>query len=159
VDPVPILQKLLTDAIVDLPAPPESAILSHGAPAVDIGVCSLLAVYLQSVTPHQLNSNPRVTEGCAIVPQGRFAFQTWRCAPAAMPPGADTITAASLASLTDALAIWDGVVFRRGNGTLLPDGPSAKSALVSLTPLGPAGGMAGWQLLLDIELSRPTATS
>lgn len=157
-DPVPILQLLLTDATADLPDTPEKAFLSHGPPAVDIGVCSLLAVFLQSVTPRPLNSNPRVTEGCVMVPQGRFAFQTWRCQPSGIP-GADALTAASLAALGDALAIWDGITERQTAGTLLPEGPPAFAALVNLTPLGPSGSMAGWQILLDIELSRPVAAS
>lgn len=149
-----LLRWLLTDATADLDVPPDWADISHGPPAVDFGVCSLLAVYLAGVTPRQLTSNPRVTENCAQVPQGRFGFEVWRCAPA-LPSGADEVTAASLAALANACAIWNGITQRRGDGTLLPPGPPAITAMVSMTPVGPQGGMAGWQILLDVELSRP----
>lgn len=135
-------------------APPDRQYVAHGLNfAWD---CELLASSLVRVTLER-----QAGRGCAVIPVVSLAVTLLRCYPKAGDlgdeiPAASEIDQAAQVLAIDATALAGGLNDAWGSGDLFPSVPSIGCAQVTLfpgvEPLGPAGGLAGWRVTLDVRL-------
>lgn len=129
---------------------PERAYVSHGEPAAD---CEELTVHLSTLAPRALGTESSAR--CLVVPEVQFCLQLWRCVTTLendATPSATVLHDEALALTIDGWALWKYLTGLWKAGTLF-DGISCKNvAFGIMEPLGPTGGLAGWQLCLTVEV-------
>lgn len=133
--------------------PPERRYVSHGAPAAD---CEMLATY---ALPARVL--PAAGPGCATIPVASFAVVLYRCvtavadSPEPGPPPTSTLDAEARSLAVDGWALLRGFLAARRGGEFSAD--SGSVTVGPLQPLPPGGGIAGWQL--NVEVQGPAATA
>lgn len=133
------------------PGAPDRVFVSHGEPASD---CGQLTVHMTSVAPQSIGAAS--IERCAVVPQARFCVRLQRCVTAVdeatIIPGTAVLNAEAMALLIEGWALWKYLTRLWATGALL-DGIACKNLTWgTLEPLGPEGGLAGWQVCATVQV-------
>lgn len=139
---------------------PPSVFLSPGLPALD-RQCDTLCVYETAPSVNGAGETPSFPGAslrfAAIMFIG-LSVQAVRCVPIAREkngvwkyPTDEQLTEAAEKVMEDGWALWNGVVSELRDGDLF-ETPCQAVEFVSLTPLDPQGGMAGWTLALAVDL-------
>lgn len=134
---------------------PERQYVSHGEPGNEAGECECeeLTVHLSALQPRALDTPS--SSRCAVIPEVQFCIQLWRGVTVfenTDTPSATTLNDEALALTIDGWALWKHLTGLWKAGTLL-DGISCKNVTFgTMEPLGPTGGLAGWQLCLTVEV-------
>jgi hypothetical protein len=130
--------------------------LNPGLPAID-WQCDQLYVFESAPVVEALGGTGSV----------RFAWKTFvtlnatvvRCVPTGrvvnekyVPPSAADSTAAAQKVMEDMWALWNGVTSEILAGDLFDGFPCDDVRFVSMEPLDPQGGFAGWTLSLQVQL-------
>lgn len=140
------------------PPIPEYQAVVHGlAPPADR---EQLTVACTQIGPQ--STDPRTTE-CVVVPVAAFEVRVWRhweptidgqTPDSVHLPSVEEITEAALILARDAATVW-GLVRKALDGALFPSVPTITCNLITpgtLTPLGPAGRLAGWRWTCTVQL-------
>lgn len=132
-------------------APPAMQYVAHGlnfAWDCELVAASIVAVRMERQAGH----------GCAVIPVATLAVTLLRCYPKAGDggdnvPSSDEINAAARVLAVDAGALAGGLVDAWADGSLFAAVPcSAVTIIPGIEPLGPAGGLAGWRVTLEVRL-------
>lgn len=132
--------------------------VAHTAPAVERG-CEQLTVHMdpaRSIWNRAKPASPRVPERCQVALVARFILQLWRCWPEsdnelAVTPAAYSAAAAALH--VDLWCLETFIVQAAFAGTLFTGMTCKEVTTDSARGLGPQGGMAGWELPIEVLLS------
>lgn len=146
-----LLTDLLASAVAVVTAPPSRQFVAHGAFAHD---CELLATNLVigSTEADDLGAG---APSCSVIPVLQLQVTLLRCYPTVGDdlPTPEALTAASLTLADDAVALTGGLLDRWSAGTLFPTAgiDCDRVEVGELTPVGPAGGYAGWRTSFDVR--------
>lgn len=149
-----IAASLLSQAAGALTSAPARQLVSQGPPAWD---CEQLVVWLQRVRPRLIGGQTK----CAVVLVAEYHIGILRCVPTmrndGTPPAAADLTSSATGLYTDAAEIQQELLANWLDGTLLASvshpTPCQIVTVGDLTALAPAGGFAGWDFTLTIQLS------
>lgn len=126
---------------------PSLTFVGHTTPAAD---CDLLSVHSNGWTFE-------TGESCLVIPTLELVVTLWRCWPSVdgngNPPSGPVITAAALDLAVDGQALVRELGRARLNGTLFPTANMGCTnvSFVDVTPLAPAGGLAGWTVTILVS--------
>lgn len=134
---------------------PERTYVSHGEPSPQAGECECeeLTVTLATLQPRALETQS--SSRCAVIPEAQFCIQLWRTVTVFENydvPTAATLNDEALALTIDGWAMWKYLTGLWKGGTLLDGIPCKNVTFGIMEPLGPSGGLAGWQLCLTVEV-------
>lgn len=152
-----LLTSLLDEAVMALETtdgaavPPERQFIGHGIVAWD---CDLLSAYLVRITPKLLDPK---ANNCVVVMVASMAVVLLRCVPAVdgegNPPSADRLNEANRQLAIDGPAIQKHLTRAWSEGSW-PAGMLCRNVTWgALEPFAPAGGLAGWRLQVDVQLT------
>ena len=138
-------------------APPRRYV-SPGPPAWD---CELVAVHVGGPVVAPTSSGPgALAEGHRLQATGQvniidLVATILRCVPVMKADGsapvASSVTDASRVTLSDLWTIWNHIAHGRREGTLF-DGKCRDVTMDPAVTLAPAGGFAGWQVSVRVQL-------
>ena len=138
-------------------APPERVYVSHGRPAVD--GCEQLTVHAderRAVWHRSMPDRPNVPQTCLLAPVAVLVVQLWRCVPVAAedgtPPTAAELDTAADDLLIDAWCLLTQLYGEHKDGTLFTGVTCRNVTFGDLLALPPQGGMAGWELRVEVGL-------
>lgn len=132
-------------ALVDAGRPePDRVYRSHGQPAWDLCATDTLVAYVANLQPSPGSGRP----GCATVWRPEVHVQIIRCAPTVddrgKAPAAGALDASAAGLLDDAWALASAAPFGLGCDAV---------TIGAARALGPAGGVAAWDLPLTVTVT------
>lgn len=135
---------------------PDRRYLAHNRPPWD---CDQLVVWVA-----RFGQKPSVSAArqgpCTFIHQATFGVEIVRCHPALeddagkpLTPARDTLDDAGGAFITDGWVLWQYLIDRNLDGSLIPDASCRDTTVAEALPFGPAGGFASWQLSITATLT------
>ena len=150
-------QEILTNAVAALAAngiaAPARRYVSPGEIADD---CEQMVVQLSRVYSGFPGGEILAPEKCGFVRTGEFLLRLIRCVldtEDQLPPTDAELDARGRTLLQDVWVLHQGLIERYGSGAFLAR--CQDLALGGASPVGPEGGLGGWQFVLQIQLEEP----